>query len=131
MNRKAFMQRVLSAFSGIVLSPNILSTLDTKRKDILLLQTNIAGYQYYDGKTVEKYFRKGDLLKLKLQEDNPYDNNAVEIYFQDVKIAYLPRYDNEVIANLLRKGKQIYAKIDEFIAHNPDWDKMSIEVFMG
>lgn len=97
----------------------------------MLLQTNIAGYQYYNGKKVEKYFNKGDLLKLKLQEDNPYDSNAVEIYFQDVKIGYLPRYDNEVIANLLREEKQIYAKIDEFMPHNPDWNKVSVAVYMG
>ncbi len=131
MDRKSFLQRVLSVFSGIVLSQNILSAENTKRQDILLLQTNIAGYQYYNGKKVEKYFNKGDLLKLKLQEDNPYDSNAVEIYFQDVKIGYLPRYDNEVIANLLREEKQIYAKIDEFMPHNPDWNKVSVAVYMG
>ncbi|MCF6240678.1 MAG: HIRAN domain-containing protein [Bacteroidales bacterium] len=128
MNRKSFIQSLLSLFSGFAFLSKIYAA--DNKSTIYLLTTYVAGYQYYDGETIEKQFKKSAQLKLCLEESNAYDKNAVELYYNDVKIGYIPRMDNEIIANLLRKNKEIYAEIKEFYPHNPEWNRLEINVWM-
>ncbi|MDD3397090.1 MAG: HIRAN domain-containing protein [Clostridia bacterium] len=48
--------------------------------------------------------KTGTKLKLELESDNPYDSNAVALYFNDKKLGYLPRRNNEIISTLLSYG---------------------------
>jgi hypothetical protein len=68
------------------------------------LSCHVAGFSHWYGAEVLSEMRPGDELALKAQPDNPYDPHAVEVYYQDAKIGYVPSGDNGVIAQLLFFG---------------------------
>lgn len=65
----------------------------------------IAGFQYYTGATAIPQMTLGTKLTLKAEPTNRYDEFAVEIYYKDTKLGYLPRGENKMIHLLLRSNK--------------------------
>ena len=75
-----------------------------KPKNVLLNQFPIAGFQYYQGKEVIIRLRENDELVLLAEPDNQYDKYAVEVYYQSVKLGYIPKKENRHISRILQKG---------------------------
>jgi hypothetical protein len=69
-----------------------------------ILDCHIAGFTYYDGLEVIEEIRLGSPVRLESEPDNPYDPEAVVIYFRDKKIGYIPKLKNREISNLLYFG---------------------------
>jgi len=69
-----------------------------------LMECNIAGFTYYDGLDVINKLEPGVNVTLKSEPENPYDTNAVSIYFKDTKLGYIPRDKNAYICDLLFFG---------------------------
>ena len=69
-----------------------------------IIDSNVAGVSHWDGFLVFDRLRPGTKLKLKAEFDNPYDPNAVAVYFKGVKIGFVPRRENFVVAQLIRFG---------------------------
>ncbi|WP_350455184.1 HIRAN domain-containing protein [Slackia heliotrinireducens] len=64
----------------------------------------VAGFQYWDGALVLDKLKSGKKLKLVAEFDNPYDSNAVALYYKKTKIGFVPRDMNWEIASMLRFG---------------------------
>ena len=64
----------------------------------------IAGFKYYDGLDVIDELKTGTPITLKAEPDNPHDTAAVEIYYKDTKLGYIPRNVNSKISTLLVFG---------------------------
>jgi len=64
----------------------------------------IAGFRYYDGAQVLDKLVPGKKLKMVPQPDNPYDPNAIELYYKKVKLGFVPREKNETLAMMLHYG---------------------------
>ena len=74
----------------------------------------IAGYQFYEGESVEHQLKPGDSLKLNAESDNPHDEFAVEILTKDnVKLGYVPKNDNKALSRLLQQSTKVEANIEE------------------
>jgi hypothetical protein len=69
-----------------------------------ILDSNVAGFSHWDGYLVLSQIKPGSKLKLRPEFDNPYDPDAVAVYFHGTKIGYVPRASNFVIAQLIRFG---------------------------
>ena len=69
-----------------------------------ILDCNITGFNYYDGLDVLKKLKPGVQVTLKSEPENPYDPNAVSIYYKDTKLGYVPRAKNVFISDLLYFG---------------------------
>jgi len=84
-----------------------------------LLDCHIAGFTYYDGLDVIDELKLGTSVTLKSEPDNPYDPNAVAIYFKETKLGYVPQAKNICISNLLYfgYGDIVDAKISQ---HQPE-----------
>lgn len=84
-------------------------------KDIMLLETIVSGTTHVVGiEELEPYLRSGDRLTLHRIPDNPSDPNAIKIFNRDgLKIGYVPRQDNPILARLMDGGKLLYATISE------------------
>ncbi|MDR1932564.1 MAG: HIRAN domain-containing protein [Spirochaetales bacterium] len=65
---------------------------------------HIAGFTYYDGVDVFDQLKIGAPLKLTAEPDNKFDPYAVAIYFQNHKLGYVPRDNNEEIHKFLLLG---------------------------
>ena len=68
----------------------------------------VAGFKYYGGFQVFDKLKAGKKLKLKLEEDNKYDDNAIEVYYKKVKLGYIPKYQNYSISQILKNGHNIF-----------------------
>ncbi len=58
---------------------------------LLLLTNHIAGYQYYQGQYIEPKIQINDPVNLRPQPNNQYDNLAIEAYWNNQKLGYIPR----------------------------------------
>jgi helicase len=94
---------------------------------------NISGWQHYDGETAIDdllYLASGvdkPEVELYSEPDNFYDEFAIEIYWNDLKLGYVPRIYNEEIAVLQALGREIGAIIMTIGSKRPDgWRPVKI-----
>lgn len=65
---------------------------------------HLAGFTYYDGIDVIQELKIGQKVSLVREGDNPYDPNAVAIYYQDTKLGYVPADHNSLLSKFLFFG---------------------------
>jgi len=58
----------------------------------------IAGFTYWDGFGALSSLRPGSALTLQGEPDNPYDPDAVALYYGEYKLGYVPRTENSLIS---------------------------------
>ncbi|MBN2134276.1 MAG: HIRAN domain-containing protein [Acidobacteria bacterium] len=126
MNRRDFLKSV--GFAAVII-PAYDSSISVLNKP-LLLEFPIAGYQYYKGTEYETFLKEDEKIILLREPENPYDEKAVAVYFKHIKLGYIPRIDNKVIANLLDRGINILGMISKFIKDNPTWDRVWVNLFL-
>lgn len=100
-------------------------------EDVFLLATVVAGTTHTVGiEELEPFLRPGDRLELIRVPDNPSDPNAIKIFTQDrVKVGYVPRRENQILARLMDAGKLLYAKIREK-QWQDSWLCIGIDIYM-
>ena len=100
-------------------------------EDVFLLETVIAGTTHVMGiEELEPFLRIGDRLELIRVPGNPSDPNAIKIYTRDrVKLGYVPRKDNQILARLMDAGKLLYATIREK-RWQEDWLRVVIHIYL-
>jgi len=69
-----------------------------------IIDSNVAGFSHWDGFLVFEQLKPGSKLKLVAEFDNPYDPDAVAVYFKGTKIGFVPRAHNFIVAQLIRFG---------------------------
>lgn len=65
---------------------------------------HLAGFAYYDGLDVIEELKLGQNVELVKEQNNPYDEKAVAIYYKDKKLGYIPESHNSIISTLLYYG---------------------------
>lgn len=55
-----------------------------------IVDFHVAGFAYYDGLDVINELSLGQTVTLVVETDNPYDNEAVVVYYKDKKLGYVP-----------------------------------------
>ncbi len=68
----------------------------------------VAGIEYYEALFAIEEMKVGDELILKREYNNIYDENAVEVYYKDIKLGYIPRSANYSIARIMDAGWDIF-----------------------
>ena len=69
-----------------------------------LMDFHLAAFTYNDGLDVIDDLKLGAPVLLKAEPENSYDPQAVAIFFDDVKIGYVPSTQNAVLSKLLYFG---------------------------
>ena len=100
MNRRSFIQTIIVFITGSSIpaaaSPN------PEPKKLLLLNTQLSGFQYY----------QDDSLKLKREPINRFVSNAVELFWNQHKLGYIPQKANITLAQMMDRGETLQAKIE-------------------
>jgi len=65
---------------------------------------HIAGFTYYNGVDVFENLKIGTELLLKAEPENRFDPNAVAIYYQEEKLGFVPRGENQMLCKFLNLG---------------------------
>lgn len=72
----------------------------------------MAGLPYHDVGKAGSDLTAGSSLLLRREPDNPHDDLAIEILtLSGIKLGYVPRIRNPVIARLMDAGKTMVAQV--------------------
>ena len=99
--------------------------------EIQLMECYVAGTSFReDMEEIEPELQKDNLLVLKREPDNAYDNLAIAVYDKEERfIGYIPQIKNEIPARLMDAGKIVFGKI-ESKNWQDNWLKINICIFM-
>ena len=99
-------------------------------QEVELLNCNIAGTTFLNLEDIEPKLKKHQLLVLKREPKNEYDDNAILILTEDgQKLGYVPQEKNEVLSNLMDAGKLLFGKLNEKTWVD-DWLKLDVQVYL-
>ena len=99
-------------------------------QEVELLDCNVAGTSFLDLDDIEPRLKKHQLLMLKREPNNEYDNNAIIILTEEgQKLGYVPQDKNEVLSKLMDAGKLLFGRLDEK-SWVEDWLKLDIQVYL-
>lgn len=65
---------------------------------------HLAAFAYYDGLEVVNQLKPGTFLNLLAEPTNPYDSEAVAIFYQGKKLGYIPKDRNTLISRMMFYG---------------------------
>ncbi len=81
-------------------------------RDIFLLETHIAGIVHHQAGCITTQLSSGMALCLRRELSNQHDALAIEVLTVDgVKLGYVPRNRNPVLARLMDAGKLLLVEI--------------------
>ena len=99
-------------------------------QEVELLGCNVAGTTFLDLDDIEPKLKKHQLLMLKREPNNEYDNNAILILTEEgKKLGYVPQDKNEVLSKLMDAGKLLFGRLDEK-SWVDDWLKLDVQVYL-
>ena len=99
-------------------------------QEVELLNCNIAGTTFLDLKDIEPNLKKNQLLVLKREPKNEYDDKAILILTEDgQKLGYVPQERNEILSRLMDAGKLLFGRLDEknWVGR---WLRLDIQVYL-
>jgi hypothetical protein len=97
---------------------------------IIVQQSPLAGFQYYDGKVLWDNMRVGDALTLVREPQNPHDSNAVRVEWKGQPLGYVPRRDNSDVARQMDRGVPAQARIVRLKEARNPWQRVEFEIFV-
>jgi HIRAN domain len=97
---------------------------------IIVQQSPLAGFQYYDGKVLWDNMRVGDTLALVREPQNPHDANAVRVEWKGQPLGYVPRRDNSDVARQMDHGAPVKARIVKLKEARNPWQRVEFEVYI-
>ena len=99
-------------------------------QEVELLNCNIAGTTFLNLKDIEPKLKKNQLLVLKREPKNKYDDKAILILTEDgQKLGYVPQEKNEILSRLMDAGKLLFGRLDEKI-WGDRWLRLDIQVYL-
>jgi len=98
-------------------------------KRILIETVPIAGFQYYKGESLWHELKINDTLSLIRETENKADENAIILKWKGEKLGYIPRLDNQTIAELMDEGKTFDAKIIKLSKSKNPWSRVEVALY--
>ena len=96
----------------------------------LLNKFSVAGFFFYEGRTLLEKMKPGDILTMKPNAENMEDEYAVQLHFKDTIIGHIPRSDNKHIFRLIEQGKDLVCTIREIDPDAETWQMCKVKVEM-
>ena len=125
---------------GIVpLTPELMALISGKdlsevlpfKREIFILNDFVAGTSFSEGiGEVLDELNSGVMMSLRRHPENEMDSNAIGIYYKEIRIGWVHRRYNTVIARLMDSGKMFTCKIVEKDISNPDWPRIDVNIYM-
>jgi len=97
---------------------------------IIVQESPLAGFQYYEGKALWEMMRVGDPLRLVREPQNPHDANAVRIEWRGEMLGYLPRRENADVARQMDLGAPVKARVVRLTEARNPWHRVRFEVYV-
>ena len=106
------------------------TTFKPKTKVMHLQDYTVAGTTFCKelDKEDEDFIKDGMTLLMK-REDNKHDKNAIALYVDEIKIGYVPKAQNTVLAKLMDGGKLLVSRVKD-AEYKEGWKKINAKIWM-
>ena len=111
MKRRGFLQALLGIAGTTALPASSSNNNINQTKPVKLLQTSIAGFQYYKGEDLFNHIKIGDTVQLRCAPNNKYDKRAVEVYWKGNMLGRIPAVANMGISQMLDEGVRLEGEV--------------------
>jgi hypothetical protein len=123
--------------SILPVSPGLLALLNHEEtgllaftQEIFLLEIDIAGTNHCkEIETVENQIVPEKMLNMKREPDNKFDEYAIAIYCEHVRVGYVPAKLNLVCSRLMDAGKLFFCRVVEK-EWEMKWLRITANVYM-
>ena len=107
------------------------NSLQPFTREIFLLDIVVAGTSYCKRiDTVYPKLEKGLVLRMLRHPKNKYDEHAIGIYFEKIRIGWVPRELNLIISRLMDAGKAFFCRIEKVTLVDDYWVKIDAKIYM-
>jgi len=133
MDRRKFIQGIVAIpllFSGRNGQAAQTAEPTTLHRDIVLLDAMVAGWQYHQGDQIWNLLKNDTPLTLSREPQNPYDERAIAVFAAGVKLGYVPRSDNAVIAGLIDQNIPLTAHVLWKNKEAQPWERLAVRISM-
>jgi hypothetical protein len=103
--------RFFGALAGALPLAGTAATRSRGPRTLPVLDAGIAGFAYYEGGAVIDRIATGDALTFRRELGNPHDRRAIEIFWSEHKIGYVPRSHNRALCQLLDGGEEVIGEV--------------------
>ena len=121
------MHRVVAIFALLMALAVPVCAADAR---IIVQQSPLAGFQYYEGRDLWNMMRAGDPLQLLREPQNPHDTNAVRVLWRNEMLGYIPRRENSDVARQMDRGAPVKARIVRLKEARNPWQRIEFEVYV-
>lgn len=129
MKRSDFIKRISAAGSASLFLPSF-KWIKSYRK-FYLLQAYVRGFRYYEGMEVLSQIIPGTMLQLVREPENEYDEFAISLHLDKVKIGYIPAESNEILSKLMDINVlEFLAEVIHVDLQAQPWEKVSVAVYV-
>ncbi|MEJ0046559.1 MAG: HIRAN domain-containing protein [Rhodospirillales bacterium] len=97
---------------------------------ILVQSSPLAGIQYYTAKQWWDEMRTRDRLVLVREPANRHDANAIRVEWKGHKLGYLPKRENQVVAQEMDRGARLEASISTLQRHRSPWQRLKMDIYV-
>jgi hypothetical protein len=97
---------------------------------MLVQSSPLAGFQYYQGEQLWEEIKVGDPLTLAREPENAHDSYAVRVEWRGQKLGYVPRRENQAVAQHMDRGGNVEARVSKLRQHRNPWQRIEFEVFV-
>ena len=108
------------------------SQINSQNSEIrMLVQSSpLAGFQYYQGEQLWEEIEVGDSLTLAREPGNAHDSYAVRVEWRGHKLGYVPRRENQAVAQHMDRGGNVEARVSKLRQHRNPWQRIEFVVFV-
>jgi hypothetical protein len=124
------MRHYLIPASICLLAAAVFAAAQAPAARIVIQDSPLAGFKYYEGKASWDELRVGDALRLVREPANPHDANAIRVEWKDRMLGYVPRRENSHLARQMDRGAAIEARITELQWRRNGRHLISYEIFV-
>ena len=97
---------------------------------MLVQSSPLAGFQYYQGEQLWEEIKVGDPLTLAREPENAHDSYAVRVEWRGQTLGYVPRRENQAVAQHMDRGGNVEARVSKLRQHRNPWQRIEFEVFV-
>lgn len=97
---------------------------------LVIQHSRLAGFRHHAAANLWPALRPGTPLTLTPEQDNPYDPQAVAVYWLGRKLGYLPRSENLVAARLLACRRPLSGRVRRLVPDADHDHRLELDVLM-
>ena len=98
----------------------------------IITSFHISGFQHHDGVFLLDELKPGKKLAMVAEPDNPYDPSAIVLRYEGTKMGYVPRSENELLAQMMffGHGGIFEARVQQVNPEADPWKQVRVGIYL-